>query len=102
MADSAAFEWACDTLERTSSLSRLEARGTVRLILKEAGLASASVKPGDLRVAVERLMPAALASRGIDDADRVCGELCSGLAVLPAAAGGGAEAPEAIFSRLAG
>jgi len=34
MADSAAFGWVCEQLQRATHLSELEARGTVRLALK--------------------------------------------------------------------
>ena len=37
MADSAAFEAACACLEQSSSLNDLEARGTIRIALEEAG-----------------------------------------------------------------
>ena len=38
MAGSSAFEWLCTALEESTTLERLEARGTVRIALKEAGL----------------------------------------------------------------
>ena len=38
MADSAAFTFVCTTLEESTALDKLEARGTIRLALKEAGL----------------------------------------------------------------
>ena len=38
MADLTAFEQACESLEQLTELSRLEARGTLRIALKEAGL----------------------------------------------------------------
>ena len=43
MANSTAFEWLCEQLETHTSLDRLEARGTVRLTLKEAGLEASRV-----------------------------------------------------------
>ena len=38
VADARTFDWVCAQLEERSSLDRLEARGTVRLALKQAGL----------------------------------------------------------------
>jgi hypothetical protein len=38
MADSASFDLVCEVLERDTSLERLEARGTVRLALKQTTL----------------------------------------------------------------
>ena len=49
MPDSAAFEWTCNELEERCSLDRLEARGTVRLALKQAGLEARSVTPEQMK-----------------------------------------------------
>jgi hypothetical protein len=38
MASANAFEWLCGCLESVTDLDRLEARGTVRIALKRAGL----------------------------------------------------------------
>jgi hypothetical protein len=100
MADSAAFEFTCSELERLSQLSRLEARGTVRLALKEAGFAAGEVRPKEMLVVLAKLMPTELVSRGIAAAEDVCKQISAGLARLkdePTAA-----TPEAVFSRLAG
>lgn len=100
MADSAAFDFVCGELESRSSLNRLEARGTVRLALKEAGFAAASVTPVQIRAVVERVLPRQLASRGIADGDALCTHIAAGLSGVADA--GGAESPEAIFARLGG
>jgi len=52
MADSAAFTHICDALESETSFSRIEARGTIRLALKSAGLAANSVTPEQIKVVV--------------------------------------------------
>lgn len=98
MADSPAFELACEVLERDTSLDRLEARGTIRLALKQAGLESRSVTPDQMTVVVESLLPRELASRGVDDG--VCAALGEKLAGLETS--DGAETPEAVFARLGG
>jgi hypothetical protein len=52
MADSAAFEAACTRLEESGALDRLAARGTIRLVLKAAGLEPKGVTARELVVAV--------------------------------------------------
>lgn len=100
MADSSAFELTCEVLERDTSLGRLEARGTVRLALKAAGLESRSVSPEQMTVVVRKVLNGELESRGVEGADRVCAALAEGLARLePASA---AETPDAVFARLGG
>ena len=101
MADSTAFEWLCDALESGTSLDRLEARGTVRLSLKEAGLAAASVTGKQLAVVVERVLPSELGARGIEDAEAVCLRLAGQLGQLADGAEQ-ADSPEAVFARLGG
>lgn len=96
----AIFDRVCEALEEATELSRLEARGTVRLALKEAGLDARSASSDQLRVVLEKLLPGELSSRGIADAAAVCERL---LASFPAdgPAPGADEAPEAVFARLA-
>ena len=101
MADSPVFEFVCGELERRTPLGRLEARGTVRLALKEAGLAAGAVSVREMQVVLERVLPAALASRGIENGDALCGEIRSGAARLQDGART-AETPEAVFGRLGG
>ena len=45
MADSPAFDCVCEKLEEAPPRDRLQARGTVRLALKQAGLDARSVTP---------------------------------------------------------
>lgn len=99
MAHSPAFERVCDGLEARTSLERLEARGTVRLALKRAGLEPHSVSPAELGVVLERLLPDELSARGVADASAVCAALRADLDAVdssPAAA----DSPEAVFARL--
>jgi hypothetical protein len=100
VADAVAFEWVCTELERTTSLERLEARGTVRLALKEAGLEARSVTPAQMQVVVERILPKELLARGVSDADGLCARLKEGLGAVQA--GATAESPDVVFQRLAG
>jgi hypothetical protein len=100
MADSPVFEFVCGELERRTSLGRLEARGTVRLALKEAGL-GASVSVREMQVVLERVLPGALASRGIENGEVICSEIRGGTTRLQDSART-ADTPEAIFGRLGG
>lgn len=100
MADSKAFEFVCTELERSTSLDRLESRGTVRLALQGAGLDARTVRPGEMAVVVEKVLPAALQARGVEDGARCCDLIRRGLAGI--AADGPKESPEDIFRRLGG
>ena len=98
MADSRAFEWACSELERASSLNVLEARGTIRLALKGAGLEASRVTPEQMSVVTERILPGELRNRGLEDAAEICGALASGLKHLEV--GTAPDSPEEVFKRL--
>jgi len=100
MADSTAFTTLCEELEGSSTLDRLEARGTVRIALKQSGLEAGSVTASQLAVVVEKILPGELQTRGIDDADSICSQLATRMKTVPDEAG--AESPEAVFKRLGG
>ena len=100
MPDSAAFEFACGQLETSSSLDRLAARGTVRIALKQAGLEARSVTPEQMTVVIQKILPAELASRGVETAQEVCQRILAGLRSV--AAGPVSETPDAVFKRLGG
>jgi hypothetical protein len=100
VSESPAFDHTCEMLESKTKLSRLEARGTVRLALKEAGLDAGSVTARQLSVVFERIMPGELRSRGIGDADSICRDLVRSLATLPSDRT--ADTPESVFGRLGG
>jgi hypothetical protein len=101
MADAPAFDWVCSELEQRTSLDRLEARGTVRIALKEAGLDSRSLTPEQMKVVLEKVLPKELGTRGVDDADGVCRGLAGDVLSIDSGSGGG-ETPEEVFRRLAG
>jgi hypothetical protein len=103
MSNSRAFEWACSALEEHTTLNRLEARGTLRLTLREAGLDAHSVTPTQLAVALEKVLPGQLVARGVADAEALGQQLASGIASadLEVAAPSG-HSPEEVFRRLAG
>ena len=100
MAESAAFEAVCASLEQSSPLDRLAARGTIRLALKQAGLDPKAVTGTQLAVVVKRVLPGELSARGIPDPDALCAVIARALDGLASGALG--ETPETIFHRLGG
>lgn len=101
MADSI-FDLVADELERRTDLAKLEARGTVRLALREAGLDARTVTVEQMTVMLRKVMPKEMQTRGIDEAARICEAIVSALAGSGAAeAAADTESPEAIFRRLA-
>ena len=98
MSDGHAFLALCDALESSTSLDRLESRGTVRLALKQAGLDPAGASPAQLAVVVEKLLPAELESRGVDPG--VTEALARMLYDMTDPAATSVESPEAVFSRI--
>jgi hypothetical protein len=103
MAGSSAFEWLCTALEESTTLERLEARGTIRIALKEAGLEPRTVTPSELRVVAQKILPRELRNRGVANEAALCDRMVSGLQVLESQAGGAAaDTPDAIFRRLGG
>ncbi len=100
VANSPAFDWTCEALERATDLDRLEARGTVRIALKSAGLEAGSVQPDQMRVVIEKLLPAELTARGVGDAEATCAQLASGISSVSGDAA--VESPDEVFKRLGG
>jgi hypothetical protein len=101
MSDSAVFEWACETLERASGFSRLQARGTLRIVLTQAGLDGKSLRASQLRVVAVRLLPKELRMRGLENADAIGAEVAACPAAVDQQAAGSAETdPEDVFKSL--
>ena len=100
MADSPAFDWTCEALETETDLDRLEARGTIRLALKSSGLLASSVRPDQMRVVIERVLPAELTARGVPAAVDLCFRLAEGVSGVAVSAE--TESPDDVFRRLGG
>jgi hypothetical protein len=98
VADGSTFDFLCGELERASSLDRLEARGTVRIAIKQAGLDPHTATPQELAVVVEKVLPGELIARGVEGADGLCAALAKQVGAREA--GEARETPEAIFARL--
>ncbi len=101
MANAQAFDWICDEIERTSPLNRLEARGTVRLALKKAGLEATTVTPQQMSIVLEKVLPGEFEARGVEGGAQICASLGPQLAQLSGGAAG-TEAPDQVFARLGG
>ena len=96
------FDQMAGELERRSALGALEARGTLRLALKRAGLDAGTVSGAQMGVVLERVLPDELRVRGVAAADGVCRALAAALRSTHPADGAPPESPESIFRRLAG
>ena len=100
--DATLFDLAAERLENHTGIDRLEARGTLRIALKAAGLEPKNLTGAQLQVVFEKVMPGELESRGVSDVRDVCAAVLADLA----RAGGAAEdasatSPDEIFRRLA-
>ena len=102
MADSKAFEIVCGELETATTLSGLEARGTVRLALKSSGLDGSTVTAKEMDVILRMVLPAELKLRGIADPDDVANGIAAALSTADVGEEERSDSPEAVFSRLAG
>ncbi len=100
MADATAFQRVCGELEGGTGLSTLEARGTVRLALKQAGFDAKSVNPQQMSVVVRKLLPGELSLRGIEGSEGLCERIAAVLAACRDESTG-VESPEDVFRRLA-
>lgn len=101
MADSI-FDQVATALEGRTSFEKLEARGTLRLALKQAGFSADSVTVDQLRVVIEKVLPGELEARGINAPAEVCEQLAAEARDLEATAGPAVDSPESVFARLAG
>lgn len=102
MADSPVFDFLADAIERETSLDRLEARGTVRLALKQAGLGSRTVTGEQMKVVVRSVLPAELVSRGVADQAALCARLGEAIDHAGFDDGDDESSPDAVFARLGG
>lgn len=100
MSTSPAFEWTATRMEGLFGLSRLEARGTLRHLLKDAGLEPETVQPAHLEVALTRLLPKLLKSRGVPNSEPACASLARDLTEAKLEGGDSKAAPESVFKRL--
>lgn len=96
------FDFVSDELVRLTRLEKLEARGTVRLALKAAGLDVRTVTTPQMVATLQKVMPGEIRARGVEDGDQVCRTIVTSLeAAHPSSGALQPESPEAIFRRLA-
>ncbi len=101
--DAALFDFSTEKLEQHTGFSRIEARGTLRIALKDAGLDARSVTGAQLCVVLEKVMPLELGKRGVKDAAEVCKAVIEEMVNAPASAGNDSPTdPDGIFRRLGG
>jgi hypothetical protein len=99
MSDSPVFEFVCEQVQNEAQLSRLEARGTVRLLLKEVGLDPQVVGKGAAILAVDRFLEQALRVRRVADAGPATARILKALRDSGLEDPDG-EDPAAIFGRI--
>ncbi len=100
--DAKLFDFAADRLEHHAGLDRLEARGTLRIALKAAGLEPKNLTGAQMQVVFEQLMPGELDSRGVGNMQDVCAAVLADLAdARDVTADASATSPDEIFNRLA-
>jgi hypothetical protein len=96
------FDFVSDELVRLTKLEKLEARGTVRLALKAAGLDVRTVTTQQMVATLQKVMPAEIRARGVENGEQICRTIATGLeAAHPSSGAVNPESPEAIFRRLA-
>jgi hypothetical protein len=100
VSETRSFTVVCEMLESRTQLDRLEARGTIRLALKEAGIDPAAVTPREMSIVLEKVLPSELRARGVASPESLCRELAASLSTLPREEA--SETPDRIFARLAG
>jgi hypothetical protein len=96
------FDFAAQKLEQHTDFSQLEARGTLRIAVKAAGLEPSSLSIEELRVVFEKLMPGELEQRGIGDTSGVCEAVLRELDNAPVSESDSpSNNPDDVFRRLA-
>jgi len=101
MSDTASFSAMASALEELSDLNQLEARGTLRLALKNAGLSASDVTRTQMRVVLEKRMADELDARGVGESKDLVRDLLAELDRLPEESDRRAN-PEASLRRLWG
>ncbi|MDH3520402.1 MAG: hypothetical protein OEM49_08080 [Myxococcales bacterium] len=97
------FDAVAEMLQARTSLDRLQARGTLRLALKVAGLDPSDLSTEQLRVVLEKILPRELETRGVEQAAAICSAVMTDVASSHVAEAADSRASvDEIFSRLGG
>lgn len=96
------FSFVADQLEEHTPLDRLEARGTLRIALKDSGLDPRTTTQKQFCVVLESVVPGELESRGVAEAQAICAALIEKIQNEPADRWEASHNVDEIFDRLAG
>ena len=100
--DATLFDLTAERLEHHTGFDRLEARGTLRIALKVAGLDPSAFTAGQLCVVFEKVVPGELEKRGVSHAAVACRTVIADLANIQALPDMVTSSPlDEIFGRLA-
>lgn len=98
--ESPVFERTADELEVLTRMTRLEARGTLRLALKDAGLIPRTVNAKAMLVVLDRILPQLLTRRGVQGAPDMCRTISGVVRGLTSETSYEVDTPEKVFARL--
>ena len=94
---------AAEKQEAMADLDRLEARGTLRIVLKEAGLDAKTLSLPQLEAVFNKVMPQQLELRAVDDAQAICSSVMKEVRIAGISSDGkAASSADEIFGRLGG
>jgi hypothetical protein len=96
------FDFVAGLLEERTDLDALEARGTLRIALKDAGLDPKALDRTGLLAALEQRLPKQLAARAVPDPDTVCAQLAGDVRRASAFETRERASPEDVCRRLRG
>lgn len=94
------FDFVADQLEERTELDALEARGTLRIALTDAGLEARGLVLGGLLATLARTLPKHLATRGVGDPEGLCAHLAEEVRRAPGFTSPAGPSPEDVFRRL--
>jgi len=104
---SQAYDEFCRQIETCASLTDLQAMGTARILVKEAGLDAKTATPAQLAVVASKLLARQLEVLGVAGSAGVAAKVHAALTALTALtalapSSAASSAPEAVFRRLGG
>ena len=95
------FDIAAERLEHHTGFNRLEARGTLRIALKDAGLKAQNLTLQQLEAVLEKLMPMELERRRVEDAVAICNSVMGEVArVAGTGSASSSSSVDEVFRRL--
>jgi len=102
MAAEKVFDFVAEQLEQATDFDKLEARGTVRLALKQSGLEASNVTSVQMAVVLQKVLPGELKTRGVESPESVCEGIARALKSADFGDASDAQSPEAVFKRIGG